>query len=329
MSNISQTTLIPIYQGKLDGTEQHLVDGRTLHTYLEVGKHFADWMKQRIGEYSFSLNIDYKLTIHKIGKRSNVIKKEYELTLDMAKELAMVERNKKGREVRRYFIECERQLIAIEKSLENKHQGALQQAYTTLNDIFKIGMPLEKTLVEVTHTPQGDIVNISPTEQNSASAIPWQIPTTGNQAPTVSNKPSWLLIVETFFNEIDNGGIPEKMRQNMLLSKEVTSTNERHDCLFFRLSNLMAFLRKTPRFADLMQESTIQTAPILLEQLKAAGLLAFDGKTKEKGIPMNPSVPSDTKVKRVSHLVAIDLVVLERDYGVVMSGNGEIARAFH
>lgn len=328
MSNIPQTTLIPIYQGKLDGTEQHLVDGRTLHTYLEVGKHFADWMKQRISEYGFSPSIDYKLTLHKIGKRSNVIKKEYELTLDMAKELAMVERNEKGREVRRYFIECERQLIAIGKSVENK-QGALQQAYTTLNDLFKIGMPLEKTLVEVTHTPQGDIVTISPTEQNNTSTIPWKTPTIDNQAPTVSSKPSWLLIVETFFNEIENGGIPEKMRQNMLLSKEMTSTNERHDCLFFRPSNLIAFFRKTPRFANLMHESMIQTAPLLLEQLKAASVLAFGGKTKEKGIPINPNLPSDTNVKRVSHLVAIDLVVLERDYGVVMSSNGKIAKARH
>ena len=89
---------------------------------------------------------------------------------------------------------------------------------------------------------------------------------------------------------------------------------------------LMAFLRKTPRFANLMHESTIQTAPLLLEQLKAAGVLAFDGKTKEKGIPMNSSVPSDANVKRVSHLVAIDLVVLERDYGVVMSGNGVMGK---
>ena len=64
-------------------------------------------MKQRIREYSFFPSIDYKLTVHKTGKRSNVIKKEYELTLDMAKELAMVELNHKGREVRRYFIECE------------------------------------------------------------------------------------------------------------------------------------------------------------------------------------------------------------------------------
>jgi hypothetical protein len=91
----------------------------------------------------------------------------------------------------------------------------------------------------------------------------------------------------------------------------------------------MTFFRKTSRFADLMHESTIQTALMLLKQLKGAGVLAFDGKEKEKGIPMNPSVTLDTHVRRVSHLVAIDLLVLERNYGIVMPSNKGIARAFH
>ena len=73
-----------------------------------------------------------------------------------------------------------------------------------------------------------------------------------------------------------------------------------------------------------MHKSTIRTASILLKQLKGTGVLAFDGKGKEKGIPMNPSVPLDTNVRRVSHLV-----VLERDYGIVMSSNTGIARVFH
>jgi hypothetical protein len=44
---------------------------------------------------------------------------------------------------------------------------------------------------------------------------------------------------------------------------------------------------------------------------------------------MNSSVPADKRVRRVSHLVAMDLVVLERDYGIVISDNGRIARSFH
>ncbi|MBE8233223.1 MAG: hypothetical protein HAW67_05755, partial [Endozoicomonadaceae bacterium] len=267
MPNIPQETLIPIYQGKItnDGTDQHLVDGRTLHAYLKVGQHFTDWMKNRIKKYGFLLNIDYTVLDHKTMIRTNIAQKNYSLTLNMAKELAMVERSQKGREARRYFIECERQLIEA-SPLQNPFQSPLQQGkqeITTLDDLYNIGYPLEDIDVRVTRTRGGEIVKIRPLEQSSGFIV-------DKKAPTIPKKTSWIAMVETFFAEIDNGGIPEKMRQNILLSKETTSTNEQHDCLFFRLSNLMAFFRKTPRFADLMNESTIQTASMLLKQLKGA-----------------------------------------------------------
>jgi hypothetical protein len=210
----------------------------------------------------------------------------------------------------------------MEKELQKPHQSKPQQGYVAVDDVIKIKSSFEETMVKITHTRQGEVIKIEQMTQELAPVITQHL-------PTISNTPSWQLIVETFFAEIENGDIPEKMRQNILLSKERISKNEQHDCLFFRLSNLMAFLRKTPRFADLMHESTIRTASMLLKQLKGAGVLAFDGKEKEKGIPMNPSVPSDTNVRRVSHLVAIDLVVLERDYGGLIPSNREIARAFH
>jgi hypothetical protein len=212
----------------------------------------------------------------------------------------------------------------VQRELVNSYfkpyKTAPQKAELTLDDILKTGHALEKTLVEIVHTKNGEIINVGKQEPEII---------VHNEESTVLETPSWLLIVETFFDEIENGSIPEKMCQNMLLAKALISTNERHDCLFFRLSNLMAFLRKTPRFGDLMHESSIQTASILLEQLKAAGVLAFNGKMKEKGIPIRPNTPSDTNVKRVSHLVAIDLVVLEQNYGVVMPNSREIARNFN
>ena len=207
-------------------------------------------------------------------------------------------------------------------SQQKNEELQLSNVNLTLESLLDYEKAWEKTIVEITHTRKGEVININKVVQQLE-------PVVKQQDPTILNKPSWLLIVETFFDEIESDGIPEKMRQNILLSKEKISTNEQHDCLFFRLSNLMAFFRKTPRFAELMNKSTVRTASMLLKQLKGAGVLAFDGKEKEKSIPMNPNITSDTQVRRVSHLVVIDLVVLERDYGIVMPSNKGIARAFH
>lgn len=80
------------------------IDARTLHKELGVGKDFTTWIKGRISKYEFVEDEDYKLTLTKIGERKNVIKNIYSLTLDMAKELSMVENNKIGRISRKYFI---------------------------------------------------------------------------------------------------------------------------------------------------------------------------------------------------------------------------------
>jgi len=106
------TKLVPVFAGELSGVPAQLVDARLLHGFLEVGRMFAHWIKERIEEYGFQPDQDYLEVIAKTGKNSKGGRPsvEYHITLDMAKELAMVERNEKGREVRRYFIECERRL---------------------------------------------------------------------------------------------------------------------------------------------------------------------------------------------------------------------------
>ena len=88
-----------------------LVDARLLHQRLESGYQFADWIKSRINEFGFALDQDYF-----VSKKSEAVFKggghnriEYSLTLDMAKELAMLERNDTGRMVRRYFIAVEKE----------------------------------------------------------------------------------------------------------------------------------------------------------------------------------------------------------------------------
>ncbi|GAA4666609.1 antA/AntB antirepressor family protein [Bartonella pachyuromydis] len=103
-------TLIKITEQIIDQEIVQAVNARELHTFLEIGKRFATWITNRINQYEFEEGKDYILTLPKIGKRKNVISKEYYLTLNMAKELSMVERNEKGRQARRYFIECEKKL---------------------------------------------------------------------------------------------------------------------------------------------------------------------------------------------------------------------------
>lgn len=97
--------LIPIQERE----GQRVVNARDLHAYLEAKKQFADWMKARIIKFGFLENQDF-VTYSLIGEKGGRPVIEYALTLDTAKELAMVEGNAKGKQARQYFIECEKQM---------------------------------------------------------------------------------------------------------------------------------------------------------------------------------------------------------------------------
>ncbi len=95
-----------VSNGKIGGQQIQTVDARELHAFLEVKTSFNDWITRRIQDYDFEEEKDFSLFLSKSdGGRPT---KEYAISLDMAKELAMVERNEKGKQARQYFIECER-----------------------------------------------------------------------------------------------------------------------------------------------------------------------------------------------------------------------------
>ncbi|MGD8188525.1 antA/AntB antirepressor family protein [Brevibacillus ginsengisoli] len=85
------------------------IDGRELHEFLEAGTKFTDWIQERIRKYGFVEGADFKVTLTKTGERQNVTRHDYSLSIEMAKELSMVENNEKGRQARRYFIEMEKE----------------------------------------------------------------------------------------------------------------------------------------------------------------------------------------------------------------------------
>ena len=101
---------------KISTTENgsQVVSARELHKFLESRRDFPTWIKDRIEKYKFVENQDFEV-FHNFGENPSGGRplKEYALTLDMAKELAMVEGNEKGRQARRYFIECEKKLREV------------------------------------------------------------------------------------------------------------------------------------------------------------------------------------------------------------------------
>lgn len=98
-------------------------DAEDLHRFLKVGRDYTTWIKARLEKYGFQENVDYVteeiLTSPDLGRskpgRGGARPRRvdvYHLTLDTAKEIAMVENNEQGRAARRYFIECERRAKA-------------------------------------------------------------------------------------------------------------------------------------------------------------------------------------------------------------------------
>jgi len=101
--------LIPVRQQSIGQQEIKTVNARELHSFLEVKKDFSDWIKDRINKYGFTENQDYVCSpVLGSEGRGGKNRIDYHLTIDMAKELSMVERNEKGKEARLYFLECER-----------------------------------------------------------------------------------------------------------------------------------------------------------------------------------------------------------------------------
>ena len=104
--------LISITKSEIGNTELNSVNARDIHNYLQVNSKFADWIKRAISKYDFKENIDYTVLKNEKKLNDGVCRPftEYIVTMDMAKELAMLENNPKGRETRKYFINCEKEL---------------------------------------------------------------------------------------------------------------------------------------------------------------------------------------------------------------------------
>ena len=149
VEHLSSTEILSLHSHVINEQTCDTVSAKDLHIFLDVGRHFAAWMKARITQYQFVENEDFILiTPNGVIKNQGGDRRSlnYFITLDMAKELAMVERNEKGREARRYFINCERQLKAVsvdagvQGQLPSDKSAELQRSLVTIEEQAKYRM---------------------------------------------------------------------------------------------------------------------------------------------------------------------------------------------
>ena len=115
--------LIKLNEQTINNEMVQTVSARELHKFLEVGKDFSTWIKNRLETLGSIENEDYLVVqevFPKMGEKGGRPKIEYYLTLDVAKHIAMMERNDKGKQARQYFIACERKLRECQVKLAPK-----------------------------------------------------------------------------------------------------------------------------------------------------------------------------------------------------------------
>ncbi len=142
---------------KTDEKGEQLISARELYKFLESKQDFTDWIKKRIQKYDFVENEDYLLHKFMVQLPNGAKEKhDYILKIDVAKELAMVEGNEKGKQARKYFIEVEKKFKEIAPktlikgetilALENLMKDSMKKADETLENVEKI---MDKGLIQL------------------------------------------------------------------------------------------------------------------------------------------------------------------------------------
>lgn len=119
-----ENELVPVYVTSMG---EKVVYGTELYDVLGARSKFADWIKNRLNDCEATENDDFETFSKNLENGGRI--KEYIIKLDIAKEMAMLERNQKGKQVRRYFIRVE------EKYKENKSKNTIEQGIAVVKFI--------------------------------------------------------------------------------------------------------------------------------------------------------------------------------------------------
>lgn len=135
------------------------VSARELHEFLEIKSKYADWFKNMVA-YGFEENVDYRAFSKNLENGGRMI--DHEITISMAKEVAMIQRTPKGSQVRKYFIECEK--IAMESTKPISTEDALIQTLQLTKQIRLTAERAESLSLETKEevSLMRDVISLSP-----------------------------------------------------------------------------------------------------------------------------------------------------------------------
>ena len=131
---------------------KQLVSARELHEFLEIKTDFRKWFP-RMCEYGFIENIDYTPVkfVHPLNLQECT---DYAISIDMAKELSMIQRTEKGKQARLYFIECEK-----------KSKNPYPQLSKELQAIFVLDERTQRIEKEIEDIKENSMINNYECEQ--------------------------------------------------------------------------------------------------------------------------------------------------------------------
>nr|DAI43389.1 MAG TPA: antirepressor protein [Caudoviricetes sp.]DAL53594.1 MAG TPA_asm: antirepressor protein [Bacteriophage sp.] len=127
---------------EVNENQEPIVNGRELHETLGIKTEYKKWF-ERMKKYGFTENTDYvRVTqkCHTLGGEQEMV--NHAIKLDMAKEIAMIQRNEKGKKVRQYFIQVEKDFNSPEKIMAR----ALKIAESKLN-VLQLENTQQKQLI--------------------------------------------------------------------------------------------------------------------------------------------------------------------------------------
>ena len=114
----------------INENNEQVVEGRELHQFLGVKTQYTKWLERKVEKYGFIENIDFITISQKrlTAQGNETTYKEHILKLSMAKELAMLENNEKGKQARLYFIKCEEEYKKqVQNNLPHNYIQALEK----------------------------------------------------------------------------------------------------------------------------------------------------------------------------------------------------------